>query len=456
MTAHEGTLGFTGQLAHAAAELPVPPLLHSDAIARAWVDTVGVAVAAAKEKGLRALQTAVLGDTLPGAWVGGQSVRADDAALLNGTAAHFLDYDDGSASTPLHPSAVLVPAIMAAGIGDSPLSFDRFAEAYNIGAATLRIVAEALPNGEHYARGWHATATVGRLSAVAAIGRYRRVSPDIMMNALGMVSSMAGGSRANFGTMTKPMHAGLAARDALHAVDWSIAGVTASRRELEASAGFFNRFGNAEVFAGFADGVGERLERWLQEWPNDWALKRYPSCYGTHRAIDAARELRQRVPVEDVASIAVEVYREGTAPLILRRPQTGMEAKFNLQYCVALAWLHGDVTLQDFTPARFEAEDRVREFADRITLHEVDGDGEFAHVTVTHRNGGLLSRSVTIARGDYRDPLDADELRAKVQSCCDFAGITVASAHTLFAAAEGIPGDTDLLELAHALHVEEA
>src|SRR5690606_11491685 len=226
-------------------------------------------------------------------WFTGEHERADDVALLNGTAAHFLDFDDVSPSMPLHPSAVLVPALMAAA--GSGLRFDRFAEAYNVGAAMFRWVAEALPSEEHYGRGWHSTATVGRLAAVAAIARIRGLSVETTANAFGMASSTASGSRVNFGTMTKPLHAGLAARDALHTVDWSAAGVTASTSELESKGGFFSRFGAADA-AALADSVAERFAHWVEHWPGDWGLKRYPSCYGTHRAIDAALELRTLVP----------------------------------------------------------------------------------------------------------------------------------------------------------------
>lgn len=455
---HDGTMksgpGLTTRLAQAAVGLPLPPLHHADTIAHAWVDTIAVSLAASGEEGLHNLRTAVLGDSSVPLWISGDSARADDAALLNGTAAHFLDYDDISPSMPLHPSAVLVPAVMAAGGSAPSLRFDQFAEAYNIGAMTFRYIAESLPSAEHYGRGWHSTATVGRLAAVAAIARYRRLSPAVTANALAMASSMASGSRANFGTMTKPMHAGLAARDALHSVDWSIAGVSASGTELEARAGFFARFGTGDP-SSLADTAGERLEWWAKEWPSDWGLKRYPSCYGTHRAIDAALELREHVAAEDLARVEVEIHRGGTAPLILRAPETGTEAKFNLQHCVALAWLQGDVTLHDFTGDGFTAADRVAELAESISLEEVDGDGEFAHVTVTTRSGGSLRRTVAQAKGSGGNPLDAGELRAKVQSCCDFAGIAPASAQKLLDSVDGLTAKTDLLDLVARLQAQE-
>jgi 2-methylcitrate dehydratase PrpD len=447
----ESGLGLTALLAKAAVELPLPTLHHAETIAHAWVDTIAVSLAASGEAGLQRMRSAVFGDSDIRLWAGGEQARADDAALFNGTAAHFLDYDDISPSMPLHPSAVLVPALMAAaGARAGSMRFDEFTEAYNIGATMFRYIAESLPSAEHYGRGWHSTATVGRLAAVAAIARYRRLTPAVTTNALAMASSMASGSRANFGTMTKPMHAGLAARDALNAVDWSIAGVSASSTELEAPAGFFARFVTGDP-SKLAETAGERLEWWAQEWPRDWGLKRYPSCYGTHRAIDAARELREQVAAEDIARVEVGIYRGGTAPLTLRVPETGTEAKFHLQHCVALAWLHGDVTLQDFTTERFAAADRAALLAERIGLEEVDGQGEFAHVTVTTRGGATHRRTVTEAKGSGSNPLDSDELRAKVESCCDFAGISATSAKKLLDSVDGLTPTTDLLDLVAGL-----
>jgi len=446
--------GLTTRLGRTIVEATVVPRLHADVIAQAWADTVAVAVAAVHERGLQDFRRTVLGAESGAPWIGADAARPDDAALLNGAAAHYLDYDDISPTMPLHPSAVLVPAIMAAAVRDGELRFDRFADAYNIGAATLRFVTDSLRGG-HYARGWHSTATAGRLAGVAAIARYRRVAPEIATNALALASSLASGSRANFGTTTKPIHAGLAARDALHAIDWSVGGVTASRTELEARSGFFARFGDAgsRDVAESAAAVAEEIDGWLERWPKDWGIKLYPSCYATHRAIEAALELRDRVPAHEVSDIEVRVYRGGTAPLILRAPETGTEAKFSLGYCVALAWLHGGVGLLDFTPSGFAARPEVLEFAERVVAFEdPEETADFAELTVVSRTGAAPASSTVTT---MRSTPTADEVRAKIQDCCDFAAVEPAGASRLLAAAEGLEPDADLFGIIDGLRARE-
>ncbi|QEE60428.1 MmgE/PrpD family protein [Salinibacterium sp. dk2585] len=451
MTDHAAERGLTLRLAELAVALPVGERLHADVIAQAWADTIAVSAAAVGQQGLRDIRSAVLGQHASSLWLATGPQRADDAALLNGTAAHFLDFDDVSPSMPLHPSAVLVPALMAAE-SHGELRFDRFAEAFNVGSAMFRYIAEALPSEEHYGRGWHSTATVGRVAAVAAIARYRRLSAEVTANALGMASSMASGSRVNFGTMTKPLHAGLAARDALHAVEWSEAGVTASTTELESKGGFFSRFGTADA-AGLAETVEARFTHWVEEWPSDWGLKRYPSCYGTHRPIDAALELRALVPAEQVARVEVEIYRGGSAPLTPRPPEAGTEAKFSLEYCTALAWLRGNVALLDFADAHFAADRaEVAALASRISLREVDGEGEFAHVTVFAADGGSHHRTVTLTKGSGGNPMGPSELQAKLRSCLEFAG--VAGGERLLAGADGYSPEQDLIQIAAELRLE--
>ena len=213
----------------------------------------------------------------------------------------------------MHPSAVLMPALVTVA-EDRGLDGRRVVEAYDVGAATFRAVAELLPQHVHYARGWHTTATVGRLAAVAAVVRLVGASTGTAQHALGIVSSQAAGSRPNFGSMTKPLHAGCAARDAVMAVELAEAGFTANPDELEARDGFFDRYGDPDLAPVGDPGetLAERLEHWADAWPEDWGLKRYPACYGTHRGIDAALALRSRVDPAAVETIRVTVHPRGT------------------------------------------------------------------------------------------------------------------------------------------------
>ena len=224
---------------------------HTEQVARALIDTVAVTLGGAGAPGERILRSWATTEASAGPatlWTTGEQTSASMAALVNGTVAHLLDYDDICPSMPLHPSTVLVPALVAAAQawGGESAEPRRFVEAYDVGAAAFRAVADVLPQHVHYGLGWHSTSTIGRLAAVAALARLGGVDVETTRHALGIVSSLAGGSRANFGSMTKPLHAGAAARDAVSAMELARAQFTANPEELEAPGGFLDRFGDPE------------------------------------------------------------------------------------------------------------------------------------------------------------------------------------------------------------------
>lgn len=457
MTITAPGLGLTERLADSVLNIDVPQFLNEGTVRDALVDTLAVSAAASNAGGVRTLRSVTIPEPFdPEAlWVGSAAGGPPMAAFLNGTAAHFLDFDDVSPTMPLHPSAVLVPALLAAA-GGGRLPFDRYVEAFNVGQAMFRTIAQALPSPVHYGRGWHSTATVGRLAAVAALARLEQLDVQTTRVALAMASTLASGSRANFGTMTKPMHAGLAAQDALLAIRWARAGITASVQELEAPTGYFARFGDTSgtSLVAFAEDIEDRFEFWLNDWAFDWGLKRFPSCYGTHRAIDAALDLRldidgqgQTSGIEGIERIDVLVHENGTAPLILDVPESATEAKFNLEYCVALALLNGTVELEDFTPERFASRDDVRELARKVTLREQGSEREYATVSVSTAHGPRLEAKVLAAKGDSSNPLDAADLKAKVLACFAYAGKGEARAAKLSAAVDGLAANADVMEL---------
>src|SRR5207248_225473 len=174
---------------------------------RAFIDTIGVAIAGRQESPFTILAKTV--PPTPGqATVLPTRVRttAAQAAFLNGTAGHALDYDDVADEMKGHPSVVLVSALLA--LAEARRASGReLLEAFAVGLEVACAIAGALPVEKHYARGWHATATVGILGAAAGAGHLLRLSTEQMQNALGIAATMASGSRQNFGTMTKPLHA---------------------------------------------------------------------------------------------------------------------------------------------------------------------------------------------------------------------------------------------------------
>ena len=440
---------LTERLAAAVLTTEVSASLQEREVRHALVDTLSVSVAASGEDGIRRLRSVTALDeaAAAAAWVPGEGATA---GFINGTAAHFFDFDDVSPTMPLHPSAVLVPALLAAD--DGALSFGRFAEAFIVGQAAFRTITQALPSAIHYGRGWHSTSTVGRLAAVAALARLKKLDVQTTQRALALASTMAAGSRANFGTMAKPMHVGMSVQDALRAVDWAEAGITASLQELEAPSGYFARFGEDghQALVDLTADVEERFAQWVDDWAFDWGLKRFPSCYGTHLAIDAVLDMRLDLGDDttlDVEAIDVVVHENGTAPLQTGEPRTANEAKFSLEYCVALALLNGAVTLADFTPHSFESRQDVRDMARRVSLREGEAEREFATVSMLTAGGRRPDATVHAARGDSSNPLSDDELRTKIASCFSYAGIDGPGAGRLLDAVGSLSAGADVRSL---------
>lgn len=402
---------------------------QAPAVARLVVDTVGVAVAAADTSpvaGLRRwLDTEGMLTSHPGGavvWGRDERVAPTIAALLNATAGHALDWDDASPSIPSHPATVLLPAILAVAPGavrdrSQPVDGNLIVRAYGVGSAVLRAVAQALPDADHYARGWHTTATVGRLAAVASVAVMTGLDEHRTRLALGVVASMMAGSRANFGTDIKSVHAGLAARDAVAAVGMVRAGLTAHPGILEHPNGVFALYGSREPDAAELAGL---LDHWADGWLEDYAIKVYPSCYGTHRALDGLIRLRSAgLRAEDVESVHVTVETGWLAALRRTDPTTGLEAKFSLPYTAAVALLEGAVGLDDFEDEALDRPGR-RHLMARVTSAESahpplggPADGSWAVVRVVTTAGEILQTRVDATHGDARNPLTADAVFAK-------------------------------------------
>jgi len=253
---------------------------------RAILDTLGVALAGCREEGpaIVAEQARRTGGAQE-AMVLGRPFRAPaaEAALVNGTSAHALDFDDVNFSMRGHPSAPLLPAVLATADA-AGASGARLLLAFVLGVEVEAKLGR-LMGGRHYALGWHPTSTLGPLGAAAACAKLLGLDAERTQAALGIAASMASGVRANFGTMTKPLHVGLAARNGVQVAALAAARFTASDEALDADDGFVSAFlaepprddrhldGLGQPYDIVSPGLGQKL---------------YPCCYVTHRAIDAA------------------------------------------------------------------------------------------------------------------------------------------------------------------------
>ncbi len=345
------------------------------------------------------------------------------AALVNGTVGHSLDYDDMAISLIAHPSVFLVPPILA--IGEmAGSSGEDVLTAYVVGYETACQIARPILQS-HYVQGWHSTATFGTLGATASVAWLLKLSTYQVKEALGIAASLAGGLRQNFGTMTKPLHAGMAAANGIQAALLAQAGFTADDSIIEAPLGFAKVFGHSEEvdWAKASENLGKTF---LITSAEGLSIKPYPCCGFTHCAIDAALYIRNEpaVSAADIAEIELGVSPFDEQILIHHRPRTGLEGKFSLEYCVARALLSGEVRLQHLTDEAV-TEPQVKSLIEKMKWVEKypmpvmgtpEGMGSKS-VTVKLKGGQEYCQEVTIAKGMPQNPLTPDEFSSKYRDC---------------------------------------
>jgi len=388
--------------------------------ARAIMDCTGVALAGTREDCARKLAdwTREMGGNYEaGVPSFGFRTSPPAAALVWGTAAHALDFDDVMVSLVGHPSVTLVPVIFSLA-RKYRADGRRMLEAYLVGLEVEGKIGRATSPAQ-YAAGWHATPTVGSLGAAAAAAKMAGLDAGQTAMAMGIAASMAGGLRQNFGTMTKPLHAGMAARNGVSAVMLAARGYTADEAILEA------RFGFANVFSGPGR---HNLDLAVQGLGQSWealdpgiTIKKYPCCAFTHRSVDAVLKLREenRLEAGQVESVLCRTDRQGIEVLIHSRPRTGLEGKFSMQYCLAGALLKGKLGLEDFAD-RTVSEPAAQDLLSRVTVEELTGTSMAAQCSVVEirdRSGRTCSCRVDVPRGAPGNPMTWEELAGKYREC---------------------------------------
>ncbi len=392
----------------------------------AILDTVGVTLAGAREPCAqiteRALSLGSHGSTGECLLFGtNRRTGPFDAALINGTAAHALDFDDVSNSLGGHPSAPILPALFALAELSDCTGRD-FIAAYVAGFETEARIGRGV-HFHHYEKGWHPTATLGVFGATAACCHLLGLDRAKTAQALAIATSLAAGIKANFGTMTKPLHVGHTARSGLFAAQMAREGFTANPGALEHKQGFLMVFNGAGNFD--ADKI---LADWGQ--PYDivrpgLGIKQHPCCGSTHPAIDAMLMLRaeNEIVPEKVVRIDSWTHPRRLAHTDRPNPQTDLDAKFSVQYCVARALMRGHIVLEDFENEAFRdpAAQTMLRRVHAAPHPEMDAEsGEYlgAEVRVTFDDGRTISRRVGSALGRGPDnPLPTEALAAKFTNC---------------------------------------
>lgn len=394
----------------------------SIALARdAFSDTIGVIMSGIPEQIVRIVHDEVSVGPAPRqarACLSDLWISAPDAALINGTAAHALDFDDQALTG--HPSAILVPTILAEGEMRGATGRDMvtaYVAGYEVWAELVR------RSSNYHMKGWHPTSVFGSVASAAAAAVLHKLPAERASAALAMSASHASGLAVNFGTMTKPYHAGMAARSGIIATRLASKGATASRVALEHRRGFLTAF--SPTLTADWDSPSKVGEEW-HILGHRLCVKRYPTCYFMHRSFDATAKMLQGqgVKADDVSTITITMGRGQTDVLVNERPQTGLEAKFSEHFAMAAAVILGRMGIAELRDEVVLRPD-IQAFLPKVKLVPVDAyDARDPAHSPSERVVVQLHSGKTFDTGEIRtvlghafDPLSTEQLWEKFREC---------------------------------------
>ena len=417
-------------------------------------DIAGLCVAARHEPYVAAALAAI--DQPGPCTVIGSKARlgVEGAAFVNGTAAHGEDFDDTYEGGPVHAGAVVVPAVLAAAQRHS-LGGGELLRGIALGVEVMCRLCAVAPMKVHKA-GFHPTAIFGVMGAVAGVGAMLRVSDKVMVNALGIAGSMAGGIIEYLaeGAWTKRMHPGWAAQSGYRAVRLALAGFEGPRTVFEGQHGFFHGYANTTDgdFAAMLDGFGQR---WL--WTGI-AFKPYACGTMAHQFIDCARAWRQRgIAPERIAHIECEtaegiVHRLWEPLAAKRAPPNGYAAKFSIPYAIAVALLRDNAGLSEYGDRQVK-DPALRALAAKVS-YRVDPANPYprqftGHLRVTLDDASVHEHRQAYFKGGAEHPLSDVDLEHKFFANCAHGGMQRTEAAILHGALSALLDqsriDTDAL-----------
>ncbi|KRF22393.1 MmgE/PrpD family protein [Phycicoccus sp. Soil802] len=414
LTADIGT--FLADITYADLPPEVLPMVRD-----AFTDTIGVIMVGIDEPVAAIVRKALIPADSPAearACLSGLLVGAPEAALVAGAIAHSLDYDDQSMSG--HPSAVLVPAILAEAevLGsDGQQMVTAYVAGYEVWCELWR------RDRSYHAKGWHPTSVFGAMASAAAGAVLHGLSAERASAAVSIAGSYAGGLFSNFGSMMKGYHAGLAARGGLEAARLAAAGMSAGHDAIENPQGFLMAYSTDRT----PDLTSE------SKLGKDWYLpkhklliKLHPTCYFLHRSFNGTVKMLadRTISPDDVESVEVRMGRGQVTCLVYERPQTRWEAEFSGQYGIAAAVILGKMGVPELADEVVQRSD-IQAFFPKVKLIAVDEyderDPVFSpteSVTMTLRSGEVIeSGPISTIPGHANDPLSTEQLWGKFREC---------------------------------------
>ncbi len=405
-------------------DLAAIPMEAREVGKRAILDCLGVALAGSRDPLGRIITNFIKdlgGQRRASVWGKKFKTSSPLAALANGTFGHALDYDDINRTMRGHPTVPVLPAALATG-EEMKASGKQVLEAYLIGFEVEAKLGAGL-NPHLFENGWHPTAILGVMGAAAAAAKLRKLSPEKVCLALGIAASLACGLRQNFGTMTKPLHPGQAAKNGVIAAKLAQMGFTADAGIVEAKLGYANAFAGLGKYD--LNKIAAHLGQPFDILSPGVGFKRYPSCARTHPAIDALLEMvmQKDIRAQDVESIACSGSYTTPQMLIHSRPRTALEGKFSMEFCLALALLERRVELPQFKDQKVQ-DPKIQEtikkvsFSIRPDLNTIENSGNpSTTVKILMKDGREFTKTVDEARGTPQNPLTVEEVREKYRHC---------------------------------------
>ena len=352
----------------------------------------------------------------------GFRTSAANAALLNGAMAHALDYDDITQITKTHPTAVLLPASLAVAEEFGASGKDMLL-GYMLGFEVACAVGESLSEAYYDDLGWHPTGPLGAVGSAAAASRIMALDPEQTAMAVSLAASQASGLRQNFGTMTKPFHAGDAARVGVVSAKLVREGFTASEDALEGRFGFIRAFSGGQGFD--SERVAQNLGNKCYLVESGIEIKKYPCCGSAHLALDAIFDLLSQAAIDPEAVDRIDVMVDFDPPrsLIHPRPVSSLEGKFSMQYCLAAALLDRRVGLPSFTDEQV-LRPEAQALIPRIDMRRIPGnEGKpswaegYHQVDVQMKNGSVLRQQAHRANSGALRGVTMEDIREKFRDC---------------------------------------
>lgn len=359
-----------------------------------------------------------------------QKTKPAFAALLNGISIHADDFDDTQLASEkdrvygllTHPTVSVLSAILAL-VEPNTMSGKDFTLAYHLGVEVECKIAEAI-SPRSYEDGFHSTGTCGPFGSAAACAKLRHFNIGEVLTLLGLVGSQAAGLRENFGTMTKPFHAGHAAQIGVMSADLVALGWTASQEILEADSGFFHAYGGSYEPGTILNGLGKP---WTFAFPGV-SLKPFPSGSLTHPAMTELIRLiaEDNIGAEQVEKVDVGANRYMTTTLLHHHPKTGLEAKFSMEFCIAILLLERKAGLREFTNEVVNRPD-VQEMIRRVNFYvdPVADQAGYNKMTsllrIQLKNGRVITGQAEFAKGSPSDPMSFEETADKFRGCAEYA-----------------------------------